>query len=873
MPRHWFALVLAASVFALPMSGQVPTPESVIGWKLGADYKLADYEQISAYFRQLDAATDRMQLFEIGTTAEGRTMLLAAISSEANLARLDHWKEVSRRLAMADGLSDAEARSLAKEGKAVVWIDGGLHGTEVAGAQHTPLFAYHLVTSEDDEVRQIRENTVVLLMPVMNPDGLDIVSGWYRRNLGTPFETAELPVLYHKYVGHDNNRDWYMIQMPETKAIAQQLWHEWFPQIVYNHHQTGPIPSRIFIPPFKDPMNPLIPPLVMRGINLIGSAMGMRFDQEGKPGAISRVRYSVWWNGGMRTAPYFHNQVGILTETNLYEYATPHYYAWEDLPKSFQEGVSGEEPSVFYPNPWRGGWWRLGDAVDYMFTGSMAVADIGAELKEDWLYNMYTMAKQAREKGAEGRPYAYVISHDQWDAKETAELIGVLRRGGIEVHRATAAFVAGGKNFPAGSYVAFAAQPFRAHLMDLMEPQVHPDRRLYPGGPPETPYDLTGWTPPLQMGVRVDRIDDRFGARTEPVRELAVTVVRPEVSGDGPVYLLSPNHNASVQAAFRLLGAGRRVSRATESFESGGTAWPAGTFLVRADLSQLRAVAEDLGLRFVGAGNPNVSSVQLRSPRVGLYKSWVANMDEGWTRWILENYEVQFETLTDANLRSGGLERFDAIVLPDQEADEILNGNLVGTMPAEYTGGVGAEGTAQLKRFVERGGTLIAFDHATDYAIEQFGLPVRNVVRDLTEEQFFIPGSLIRVNVDNSDPVGYGMQSEAAVSFQESQAFAVVPPASEGDRVAERRVDVIARYAEKDLLMSGWALGAERHIADRPAVVRVPLGEGQVILVGFRPQFRGQPRGTFKLIFNSILNPKVERARPTTEENAATGAR
>jgi hypothetical protein len=854
--KHVGIVLTFVLLITAPTLAQIPTPESIIGWQLGTDHKLADYDQISGYFRQLDAATERMQLFEIGTTAEGRTMLLAAISSEANLARLDHWKEISRRVAMADGLTEAEARALAREGKAIVWIDGGLHGTEVAGAQHTPLFAYHLVTSEDEEARQIRENTVVLLMPVMNPDGLDIVTNWYRGNVGTEFETAPLPILYHKYVGHDNNRDWFMMQMPETKAIAQQLWHEWFPQIVFNHHQTGPIPSRIFIPPFRDPMNPNIPPLVMRGINLVGSAMGMRFAQEGKPGAISRVRYSVWWNGGMRTAPYFHNQVGILTETNLYRYATPHYYEWEDLPKSFREGVSGERPSVFYPNPWKGGWWRLGDAVDYMFTASMAVADIGAELKEDWIYNMYAMARQAREKGAAGGPFAYVISADQWDATATAELVGVLRRGAVEVHRATRSFTAGGKDFPAGSYITFASQPFRAHLVDLMEPQTYPDRRWYPGGPPIPPYDLSGWTPPLQMGVRVDRIDDRFEARTQAIRELSVVAMEPEVSGSGPTYLLSPNHNASSQAAFSLLREGSRVSRASESFDAAGHTWPAGTYMVRAGANELREVANELGLEFVGAGNVEVSSYRLENPRVGLYKSWVSNMDEGWTRWIFENYGVQLETLADADMRAGALDRFDAIVLPDQEAEEILNGHLVGTMPTEYAGGVGAEGTANLKRFIEGGGTLI----------NQLGLPVRNVVRNLPEDQFFIPGSLIRVNVDNTNPIAYGMQREAAVSFQSSQAFDVIPPASEGDKTAMRDVDVIARYAETDLLKSGWALGAERYLAGKPAVVRVPLGQGQIVLIGFRPQFRGQPRGTYKLIFNSILDSKADRVRPTTDD-------
>ncbi|MEE9534090.1 MAG: M14 metallopeptidase family protein, partial [Acidimicrobiia bacterium] len=564
--RRVLTMAAIAVTVALPAYAQIPTPESVIGWRPGTDYKLADYGQISDYFRQLDAASDRLILREIGSTAEGRPMMLAIISSEANLRQLDRWKDIARRLAMAQGFGDDEARALARDGKAIVWIDGGLHATEVAHAQHTPLLAHHLVASEDDEVRRIRDEAVVLLMPVMNPDGLEIVTRWYREHLGTPFETAPLPELYHKYVGHDNNRDWFMILQPETKAVTQQLWREWYPQIVYNHHQTGPFPSRIFIPPFKDPMNRNIPPLVMRGINLVGSAMGLRFAQEGKPGAISRASYTVWWNGGMRTAPYFHNQVGILTETNLYRYATPHYYDPKEMPKNFREGMSTEQPGVFYPNPWKGGWWRVGDAVDYMMTASMAEAKITADLKEDWLYNMYLMASRAREQGTAGNPFAYVIPPDQWDGGEALELVNVLRRGAVEVHRARRPFSADGDEYPVGSFIAFASQPFRAHLVDLMEPQDYPDRRIYPGGPPDPPYDMAGWTLPAQMGVTAHRIDEPFEASTEPVATTLVARDAGTVTGRGPVYLLTPNENAGIHAVNKLLASGANVSRASAPF-------------------------------------------------------------------------------------------------------------------------------------------------------------------------------------------------------------------------------------------------------------------------------------------------------------------
>ena len=867
-PRFPVLLFALGLPLAAPAVSQVPTPESVIGWRPGADYKLADYGQISEYFRRLDAASDRLMLTEIGTTAEGRPMMLAIISSEANLRQIDRWKSIARRLAMADGLTDDEARELAKEGKAIVWIDGGLHATEVAHAQHTSLLAHHLVSSEDDEVSRIREDAVILLMPVMNPDGLEIVTRWYRQNVGTEFETAPLPELYNKYVGHDNNRDWFMILQPETKAVTYQLWHEWFPQIVYNHHQTGPFPSRIFIPPFKDPMNPNIPPLVMRGINLVGSAMGLRFAQEGKPGAISRASYTVWWNGGMRTAPYFHNQVGILTETNLYRYATPHYYEPSEMPTNFREGMSTQQPGVFYPNPWKGGWWRVGDAVEYMLTGSMAVAKVGAGLKEDWLYNIYLMGSRAIEKGRAGKPFAYVVPPDQWDAGEAVAMVNVLRRGGVEVRRATRPFSAGGTEYPAESFIAFAAQPFRAHLVDLMEPQEYPDRRIFPGGPPDPPYDMAGWTLPIQMGVTVHRIDDPFDATTERVQTIAVAAERGAVRGGGQVYLLTPNENAGIHAVNQLLKNGASISRAATDFQAAGASWPAGTFVIRADANQLEHAAQQLGVDFQGIGSEQltVEAIQMTQPRVGLYKSWVSNMDEGWTRWMLENYEFDFATLTDEDVRSGDLSRFDAIVLPDQNAGRIMSGHIAGTMPEEYTGGIGPEGTANLKRFVEQGGTLIAMDHATDYAIDQLGLPVRNVLRNLDSQQFYIPGSLVRIDVENDDPIAFGMRPEATAFFVESQAFSVIPPAGEGERRADRNVDVMARYAQDDLLASGWELGANQYLAGRAAALRAPTGRGSVVLIGFRSQFRGQPRGTFKLLFNSILYSTMKQPPPTSED-------
>jgi len=480
-----------------PLAAQeIPAPAEVFGFEPGADYHLADYGQLTEFYHRLAQASDRVVLEEIGTTTRGRPMHLLLVSSPGNLERLDHWKEISRRLALARALDPEEAEALAREGKAVVWIDSGLHSTEVAHSQHAPVLAHHLATDDSEETRRILDEVVLLLMPVMNPDGHEIVVDWYRRNLGTPFETTGPPEVYHEYVGHDNNRDWFMITQQETRHVSRVIYEEWYPQIVFNHHQTGPFPARITLPPFAEPVNPHILPQVVRGVNLVGSYMSDRLDAEGMPGALSYTQYDMWWNGGMRLAPFFHNMLGILVEVQ-HASATPRYVDPDDLPAEF--GTRGRvipatEPSIFYPNPWPGGELTLRESVEYHLTTSLAVLDIASLRPQRFLSGIYDMGRQQIEAGRAGGPFAYVVPPEQWDRFETVEMLNVFRRGGVEVHEATEAFQAGGRSFPRGTHILYAGQAFRAHLMDLMEPQVYPERRLYPGGPPEPPYDLAGWT-------------------------------------------------------------------------------------------------------------------------------------------------------------------------------------------------------------------------------------------------------------------------------------------------------------------------------------------------------------------------------------------
>ncbi len=858
-------IALTALTISWTAFGQIPKPSETFGFEPGADYKMATYDQMLSYYEKLDAATDRVKVTEIGKSVRGRPIKLIFISSEENMKSLDKWRDISEKMARAR-ISDSEAQKLAKEGKAIIWFDGGMHASEKAHAQMTPELLYRIAAEESDEMKKIRDNVVTLVVPVINPDGLDIEGAWYRKNLGTAYETSGPPILYQEYVGHDNNRDWFMGNMPETKAVMDILYNQWYPQIIHNHHQSSPAWARIFIPPFRSPVNKKIHPGVTTGVNLVGTAMANRFAMKKMPGAISMTTFEMWWNGGMRTAPYYHNQIGILTET-AHTSPTPRFYP----PDSIPEAVGGRNPrdgisktvdgtEIFYPYPWKGGESHFRDAVDYMLEASMAVVDLAAEKSDELLYNIYSMGKDAIED--QDGAFAYVISPDQWDKAEAVSLVNVMMRGGIEVEEATSKFKIGDKEYAAGTYIMYGAQPFRPYLSDLMEKQEYPDLYLYPGGPPIAPYDLTGWTLPMSMGVNVDRVTTSFTAKTKKV-ESAIKMPAGEVNGKaGFGYAINPKENFSATAINRLQKAGEKISIAQASFADGKANFEAGTFLVEKGSdtqNRLNDISKDLGISFTAVSATPSSTKPMKNVKVGLYKSWDANIDEGWTRWVLEQFEFDLDTLHNNDIIGKDLSKYSAIIFPSQAPEEIMVGHRPGSMPEPYVGGIGLEGTLTLNNYVKNGGVLIMFDEACDLAIDEFGLPVKNVVRGMSSSQFFIPGSIIRMKVDNKNPLAFGMKAEAAASYSRSRAFETILPSrkSEGGnelvKTPAPRPDVtaVASYASSDLLMSGWALNANK-IKNKGAMMNVGHGNGNVVLFGFRPQFRGQARNTYKLIFNSI---------------------
>ncbi len=861
-PRRVLAAVLLAAAVPVPalraQQAEVPTPESVFGFHVGADYHLVDYDESIAYFRKLAAVSDRIKLVDVGVTASGHPWTLAIISSPENLATLDHYRDIAQRLAHPEGLSAADAHILSREGRAFVDISGGLHATEVAGAQHTIQLAYDLLAHPDDpEFKEILDNDVLLLWPSINPDGQNIVVHWYRENVGTPYEVSPLHELYEKYVGHDDNRDAYMLNVVESRVIAR-TWRAWEPDIIYVHHQSSPVPTRIWLPPFAEPIAPEVPPLMSREVNTIGMTIAQELESRNMPGATHMgTGFDAWYPGYIDYMPMLMNIDAFWTETALYQYATPHFYTIRDFPPPYRD----LRPQSLYPSPWKGGWWRLRDAVDYMETASIAVLDYAAKYREELLYNRYQAGEKTIRRYRDEPPYAYIVPRDQRDPVAAAGMLKRFAFNGVRVEALASPQAYDGVTYPAGTWVIPMQQEFAQFVRQLMEPQDYPDLRQFPGGPPDQPYDAAGWTLPYQMGVRVVTaqapLSDAFSAALQPVKGKPVDwrsapdapfetnaeaagIVPPAggLTGSGAVASLDPAQNNVFTFVNRALAAGGAV--AFRPGEHGAS----GRYLVSGvPVAKLDGLATALDVR--GTRVSGTAGALPVHERVAIYKPWTASMDEGWTQWLLDQYEFKYSVLTNADIQAGELRsRFDVILIASDSPRSLLNGYAHGTVPPRYEGGLGDEGVRALDAFVRGGGTLVCLNSSAQLAIDQLHLPVKNVVGGLDRKEFFASGSILRVTTDPGHPVMAGMPDEANVFFDDSPVFTTL----DGFRGA-----ALARYQTAgSALMSGYLLG-EQHLHGYAAALDVRHGDGHVILVGFRPQWRGQPVGTFRVVLNAAL--------------------
>lgn len=790
---------------AIPSS--IPSPRSVFGFNPGDDRTIADWKQITDYLSQLDKASDRVQVETIGTSTLGRTMIAAFISAPENIRNLDKYKAIQGRLADPRKVTtDAERDQLIRDGKTVVVISCSIHSTEIVASQMAPQLAYNLATANDPDMLSILRNTILILVPSPNPDGVDIVANWYRKTLGTPNEGREPPELYHHYAGHDDNRDWFMLDLKETRNITKLFWKEWFPEIVYDIHQQGSNGSRFFVPPFYDPANPHIAALLLRQVGLIGHKIAADVTAAGYKGILTNALYDTWWHGGFRTAPYFHNSIGILTEASSARIMTPSNVTREQLARSSTRGMaSAMEATTNFPNPWPGGAWHPRDIMQMELIACHSILSLASNYREDYLRNFYELAKANLASSSSAEPIAYLIPAGQGRDENVAKMIGTLVEQGVEVYRLDHELhgVTGAQNLttvtnergakvkqivtavppmatnaeiPAGSYIIFLNQPYRQNVLALFEPQVYPDRTTATGEA-ERPYDVAGWTLPMSMGVDAPAV---ISVR-EAANERKLTLIKSE-----------------------------------------------------------NDVRRDLALQLWANDKSPIPNPIKAGIRVGLYQnSRAGNMDEGWTRYVFDTFNVPYKSFNEASVNdSNPRATYDAIVLPSEQSRANPDSD---TPAAETARGISDKGYANLSKFVEDGGTLICFDGSCAAVIRQMKLPLRNVLAGVRSSDFYCPGSVLRLNVDTANPIARTMSKDTDAYFINSSAF----------EATDNKAQVIARYAKDDVLRSGWLRGEDK-IKDKIALAEVTIGKGRVVLFAFRPQHRGQTWGTFPFIWNAI---------------------
>ena len=864
-------LAAACATLLLARSSQVgaaaalPSPEQFIGFKVGADNKLARWDKIVEYMKVVGANSDRVRYRELGKTNDGNPMIALEIAAPDTLKSLDRYKQLERRLYFQGGAPTARDRDeIFRQGKAVVLITCATHANEIGSTQMALELVHQLATDDSASTRKILDNVIVLIVPSLNPDGQVKVTDWFNRNVGTPYESSPIPFLSHPYIGHDSNRDMYMFTQKESQYTAQLVWHDWFPTVWLDQHQMGAGGPRIFVMPATDPINPNVHPVIYRWATILGQSQAAALEAAGKDGIIYNSTYTNFWEGAMAWSGWWHNQIGLLTEVASVRVAGPvdqQRAIVRDLGASERSNRDGPE-NVFtatplppptdtlsrteYPRPWMGGRWTLRDIVDYQLVSTIAMLETTADRRETILRQIYEVNRQTVEDGRTGPLKAIVIPADQHDPREAAHLAERLMAGGVEVSRADAPFTAGDDTFAAGSYVIPMTQVFARYAKDLLEKQTYPEVRRAPDSPTEPPYDVTAWSLGMLFGVDVDMVTAPLPA--VKMTRLSSAVPRPvgRVSGNGPRYVFEYRGPDTAIAINRLIKDGAKLA-----FEA-----PSQVVVDGASRDKVDAVAKEFGLTVVSPEPPPTGVTQalqpIRLPRVALYYPWTGgNIDEGWTRWVLEQYEFPYTTIHNSDVRQGSLRRrFDAIILADQTPRELIDGYLANTVRPEFRGGISDGGLDQIGRFVAEGGTLITLGAASDIAVDRFPIPVRNLKRSLRRDQHFAPGTILRIQVDTTQPMGYGMAADTYGFYNNSPFFSIL------EGFNSLKPTVIARYPNQEVVASGWLRG-EDLMAGRAAVVALDMKPGRIVLFGLRPQHRAQTHATFPLLFNALyLTPE-----------------
>ncbi len=861
-----FAVVVSAS---LAFGQSVPTPEQFFGHQVGADKKLVRWDKQLDYFQAVAKASDRVLYQEVGKTTNNNPFVLVVISSPANLKNIEHLKQVNKRIFDPRTItSEKEAQALIQEGRIFVLATCSIHSTEIGANQMSPEAVYRLATEKTPEIQKILDNVVFLLIPCLNPDGQIMVIDWYNKNLGTPYENSQMPWLYHPYTGHDDNRDAYMFTQKETQLSGKIIYKDWLPEIWLDEHQMGNNGARIFVMPAMDPINPNVDPVIYRYTGLLGYSQGAALEKAGKEGIISADGYTYFWEGAMAWQGWWHNMYGLLTEVASVNLATATDQA---------KAVPGAAPAVApaqggrgggrgtggpmgpprdvqfrsnYPRPWLGGHWSLRDIVDYDEIATFGLLQTAADMRAQLLDGVYVVGKRQIEMGKKGDPYAIVVPRDQSDRPTVVKLLQTLAMGGVEIHQAQAAFNADGTGYPAGTYVILLSQPFRPYAKDMLEAQVYPKISPAPGVAPRAPYDVAGWSLGMQMGVDTIFVKQPFTANLKALDP--INLEPGKITGQGSMYLFGHDANNSLVAVNRLLKGGYQVGWLKASASIGGQDYPAGTIVAHGGSGLpafIAGLVKTLGIDAVAVDESHApaSIMHVRSPRTALYQPWGGNMDEGWTRWLLEQNEFPFVTVHPEDLRKGDFAgKFDIIIFPDMGSTQIISGQTGQNVMEQYRGGIEESGLTALRAFTEGGGTVLTLGQSSNFLIEKFGAPYKNGLAGISRDNFFCPGSVLHVLVDNANPIAYGMKADSNSYFSNSMALEPVTPSTPMETA------IIARYPKTDILKSGWLQG-ESYLADKIAVAEVKLGKGRMILMPLKVQQRAQPYATFKLLFNAIL--------------------
>ena len=858
-PRSFaIALTLAAVLISfLPLvagaQDSITPPDEFFGHQLGADRILARWDRMVEYFELLEEESDRIEVSNLGPSTEGHPFLLVTISSPENIANLNRIAEISRTLADPRGVQEAQIEAMISEGKAVVSQSLGLHSTEVAGCQSGPEIAYDFVARNDEEALRILDETVLLLLPCINPDGQVWVTDWYRQWVGTEYEGAGLPWLYHTYSGHDNNRDGDFLNLVESTYIAKVLYREWTPQAYVDHHQMGGGGARMYVPPYSDPIRPYADPLMWRELSWYGAHIAYKLEEAGKAGIINAAQYPGWGHFGWHWITPFHNIAGMLTESASAQLATPVYVDPDQLSGGARQLPEYEAQSTM-PNPWPGGWWRVRDIVEMQKIAAWALQDMAARNRETVLRNQYLKATRQTERGATDSTNAFVIPSTQHDPLTTVKMINTLMLSDVEIQIAESRFEAGNRLYDEGSFVVSLAQPKMGLIRNLLGQTFYPDNEWTRArdGSPLRPYDTSTHTMAEIMGVQVDPVG---GAVTGDLRVLEAPIPVAGTVEESTYHVLDGQLNDSFRAVNLLLEQGGNVQRVTLT---SGDLRP-GDFIVGASPTVVSEVARQTGVDFVATDSPSTEILnEVSTSRIGMYQRYGGgNMEEGWTRLVFEQFDFPYSSVMDAEIQAGDLNAsYDVLVFPDDSWAAITGlpgtdggrrgGGRGGNTPPDYRSGIGTEGVQAIRDFVGNGGTVVAMGGATDFAIRALDLGVRNALTGLDSMEFFCPGSTLHVDVDPTNPLAWGMPKDALALFWGSPAFEITATDA-------YNYDRVVTYAERNILQSGWLVG-EKHLSKRAAVITARVGEGKVALLGIRAQHRAQTHGTYKLLFNALIN-------------------